>query len=387
MGCPSQYCINNTGFDYDDNYTSGGTYNSLPYYIGSTHGYVIFFSTSTNSWCLSNALGGVCLLSGKSPCTSSCPDLCNEIFSEGICPTPTPTPTTNCQTFNFDAIFDCLYEPTSTPTPTTSLTPTHTPTPTVTNFCSIVGIGASISGITPTPSVTPTLTPTKTPTITRPYNFSGTVTFTTGDTTIKCPSSKQFQDCYNGQMYYTTNAITNPSSGDITQFMIFKATVNGVSKCISYVGINNNVIGVDTITLTQGPIGLSNLGECALCVISPSPTPSPSITPSPTVTPTITPSSTIPSNQYYVLQRCFNENSYIIQTIAPLTTVPGKVIGNLITKECWKFISVNSSYPTLPLGSSATFVNGDYFPSTNVLVYSDIGNITACENCYLQTPV
>ena len=381
MSCPTQYCINNTGLGYDDNYTSGGTYNSNPYYVGSSSGYVIYFSISSNSWCLSNALGGTCLLSGKSPCTSVCPDLCDEIFFSGVCPTPTPSPTTNCDTFNFDAIFDCLYEPTPTPTPTSSLTPTPTPTPTVTNFCSIVGIGASITGVTPTPTSTLTPTPTKTPSVTRPFNFSGDVTFTPTDTTIKCPSSKQFQDCYNGEMYYTTNPIVNPSSGETTQFMIFKANVNGVSKCISYVGINNQVIGKDNITLVQGPIGLSNLGECALCVPDPIPSPTPSITPTNTVTPTITPSATLPPNQYYVLKKCFNEIQYIIQTIAPITTVPGNVIGNQITKECWEFMYVSSSYPTLPLGAVGTYINGNYFPNTGVTVFTNTESLSACENC------
>ena len=47
--------------------------------------------------------------------------------------------------------------------------------------------------------------------------------------------------------------------------MIFRATVNGVSKCISYLGQNTCNTGVNVITLDEGPIGYSNLGECDLC--------------------------------------------------------------------------------------------------------------------------
>jgi hypothetical protein len=111
----------------------------------------------------------------------------------------------------------------------------------------------------------------------------GDVSFTTLEGHIGCPSSKQFQDCVTGMMYYTTELVPTPSGETLTEFMIFKSYVDGVLKCISFVGINENIIGVNTIELVEGPTGYSNLGECVLCdvVSSPTPTPTPTMTPTP----------------------------------------------------------------------------------------------------------
>jgi hypothetical protein len=281
MSCSiTGYCIFDTGFSYDDNYVSGGTYDGNSYYTGETNGYFIYYSTGDTQWCLSSSLGGSCLLSGKSPCYEECPDLCDEYFFSGACPTPTPSPTPNvCEGFDFSAIFDCEYIPTPTPSPTPSITPTMTPTPSTSPLCSVVGADVFITGYTPTPTPTPTTTPTQTPEYTRPCNFSGDVYFNLIDSYIQCPLSKQFQDCYNGLMYYTTNIISNPTGGTVDENMIFYANVNGVNKCISYVGITYDVIGVDSITLVSGPIGYSNLGDCVLCL--------PSLTPTPTSSPCV----------------------------------------------------------------------------------------------------
>ena len=110
---------------------------------------------------------------------------------------------------------------------------------------------------------------------------------------INCPISKQFQDCFNGTMYYTTNNVTNPSGGNITEFMVFNALVDGLSKCISYVGTTTQISGVNNIILNSGPYGYSNLNGCSSCIPSPTstPTPTPSITPTNTSTPTPTPES------------------------------------------------------------------------------------------------
>ena len=278
--CPA-YCITNTGNAYDDNYTLDGNYDGYSYWISSSGTYFIYYNTIDKQWCLSDSLGGTCLLSGKSPCFSTCPDLCEEIFFSGSCPTTTTT-TAACINFDFDAIFDCMAEPTPSPTPTPSITPTMTVTPSSTNYCSIVGVDATIDTYSPTPTPTPTVTPSSSPIIIRPCNVLGDVSFTTLDGHIGCPSSKQFQDCVTGMMYYTTELVPTPSGGTLTEFMIFKAYVDDVLKCISFVGINDNIIGVNTIELVEGPTGYSNLGECVSCVVIPSPTP----TPTPTMTPT-----------------------------------------------------------------------------------------------------
>jgi len=136
------------------------------------------------------------------------------------------------------------------------------------------------------------MTPTSSGTIDRPCHFFGDVTFNTVNEEINCPISKQFQDCFNGTMYYTTNTLTNPSGGEITEFMVFNAIVDGLTKCISYVGITPIVSGVNNIILNSGPYGFSNLGGCSSCLPIPTPTPTPTKTSTPTPTPTKTPTPT-----------------------------------------------------------------------------------------------
>ena len=76
---------------YNGFYDLTGIYNSKAYYVGNgdTVGYVYY---NGNEWCLSSSLGGSCILKGASPCTSECPDISSNYFTEGDCPTPTPPP-------------------------------------------------------------------------------------------------------------------------------------------------------------------------------------------------------------------------------------------------------------------------------------------------------
>ena len=368
-GCSPTYCISDTGLGYDDNFFSAGTYNGDTYFSGVSTGNVIYFTTG-GTWCLSTILDGTCLLEGAFPCTSTCPDLCDEYVFSGACPTPTPTPTVNCSVLDFTAVFDCDYVPTPTPSPTNTVTPTSSPTPTPTNPCGGNAVNVTITGYTPTPTPTLTTTPTPTPNVTRPINILGNVSFNTINGEIKNPMSKQFQDCYTGEMYYTTNNLPLPSGGSINQFMIFKGDVNNVSKCISFVGYNLDVIGIDTIFLEDGPLGYSNLGQCNLCVPDVSPTPTPTITPSitPSTTPTPTPSM---ATGYYVFRQCGNPTEYIIQTLAIPTFTPGDVFKTIANDYCWEFMYYSSTYPTLPLGSTFTFITGSFFPSSGNTFFSD----------------
>ena len=356
------YCVNDTGLGYDDYFKYGGIHNSEPYWSGETNGYVIYYTTG-GTWCLSTILDGTCLLEGPDPCNSVCPDLCDTYVFSGACPTPTPTPTVNCSVLDFNAIFDCEVTPTPSITPTISTTPTMTPTPSPSDPCGGRAIDVTISGYTPTPTATSTPTPTPTPQITRPCSVSGTVVFNTIDGQLKSPSSKQFQDCYTGEMYYTTNSIPLPSGGTISQFMIFKASVNGNSKCISFLGYNLDTIGVDSISLVTGPLGYSNVGQCSLCVPDVSPTPTATVTPSvtPTMTPTPTPSMLL---GYYVYRQCGNPTEYVIQTLAIPTFTPNQVFKTIANDLCWEYMYYSSTYPTLPLGSTFTYVNGSFFPSS-----------------------
>lgn len=367
------YCVSDTGLGYDDYFKYAGTHNSEPYWSGETNGYVIFYSTG-GTWCLSTVLDGTCLLEGPYPCNSTCPDLCDDYVFSGACPTPTPSPTTNCSVLDFNAVFDCEYIPTPTPTPTSSVTPTPTPTPSASNPCSVIIVDVTITGYTPTPTATLSPTPTPTPAVTRPCNVIGTVSFNTVDGELKCPNSKQFQDCYNGEMYYTTDSIPLPSGGTIDQFMIFKALVNGNSKCISFLGYNMDVIGIDSISLIDGPLGYSNVGQCSLCVPDVSPTPTPTVTPSitPTMTPTPTPSM---ATGYYVYRQCGNSTEYIIQTVGYPTFTVGQVFKTIENNYCWEFMYYSATYPTLPLGSTFTFITGNFFPTSGNTFFDN------CETC------
>lgn len=305
MGCPgTTYCISNTGVplyndSYDDTFLN---YDGQHYFTGQTNGLVIYYSSGDTQWCLSNTLGGTCYLSGKSPCSTSCPDLCDELFTVGVCPTPTPSPTNNCSSLDFSVLFDCDLPPTPSVTPTMTVTPTVTVTPTSTSICPVPYIDATIYSVSPSPTPTPTLTPTPSMMIERDCTFSGAVTYDMINDDIVCPFSYEFQDCFDqGKKYYTFDTLENPlTGGEITQFMVFNAIVNGANKCIHYVGFNNQISGNDHITLLTGPYGYANLGDCIKCneINTPTPTPTPTVTPTlqpshtPTPTQTITPSIT-----------------------------------------------------------------------------------------------
>jgi len=368
------YCVNDTGLGYDDYFKYAGTHNSEPYWSGETGSYVIFYSTG-GTWCLSTVLDGACLLEGPYPCNSVCPDLCDDYVFSGACPTPTPSPTVNCSVLDFNAIFDCEVTPTPSITPTISSTPTSTPTPSASNPCGGSAIDVTIVGYTPTPTPTPTVTPSNTPEITRPCSVSGNVTFNTVLGLIECPSSKKFVDCVNGNLYYASNPIILPSGGTLSQLSVFKADVDGISRCVVYVGIDLTVNGMNIIELTDGPLGFD--ADCSVCIPdvtqTPTPTPTPSITP--TITPTPTPS---PAVGYYLFQRCSAPNEYVIQTLPGPTFVPNEVFSLTdypYTNECWKFISYSVSYPSLPLGSISSFLSGNSFQSFGVIYYTD------CEQC------
>jgi len=311
MSCSgSTYCFTNTGNNLiNDTYISGGTHNSNLYYTGVTNNLFIYYSTTNDEWCLSTVLDGSCLMSGDSPGPSQgCPDFSNFYFSEGLCPTPTPTPTSavDCSDLDFEALFDCDVTPEPSPTSTPTPTPTPTITPTSTDLCGGVDIIATIESITPTPSPTPTITPTTSSPVVRPCTFSGDVTFNVIDGDIVCPYSFEFQDCYNGATYLTTSQVSSPSGGELEDFDIFNADVNGERRCISFIKINLLEIGGDVINLISGPIGKSNEGDCIYCG------PSPSVTPTSTVTPTPTPTSTLPILGIQ-LEECCNGISFILE--------------------------------------------------------------------------
>ena len=304
LTCSPMYCIKDTKFVYDDTYVAilGSEYNGAGYWSGQSNGYVIYYSSADTQWCLSTTLGGSCLLSGKSPCTTTCPDLCEHFFYKGLCTSTTTTTTIDCSTFDFSAIFDCEVFPTTTTTTSTSTTTTTTSPPP--NPCSGVSISATISAYTTT--TTTFNSTTTTTTIYYPCNFSGDVTFNTIDIEIKCPISKEFKDCYDmgGTRYYTNDVLTNPMGGDIEVGMVFSALVDGDLKCISYVGINNDVSPINTITLVDGSFGTYPNG-CYVCNQSTTTT----TTIAPTTTTTTT--TTIPCYCYALVSSKSNTFTYV----------------------------------------------------------------------------
>jgi hypothetical protein len=400
--CTNEYCITNTGNDYDDTYTLDGTYDGYNYWLSNSGNYYIYYSTIELQWCLATSLGGFCLLSGKSPCFSTCPDLCEEYFFEGVCPTTTTT-TLACTTFDFEAIFDCLVEPTPSP----SVTPTHTPTPTPTpviNLCVDVSVDATINSYSPTPTPTPTITPSSSPIITRPCNVLGDVSFTTVDGQFDCPTSKQFQDCTNGMMYYTTNSVPTPSGDTLEEFMVFKAYIDGVLKCVSYVGVNNSIIGVNTIDLIDGPLGYSNLGGCFSCIVIPSstPTPTPTLTPTPSGVPCYCYElmSDLICNYTYVDCNGVSQSTDTIDTmpryVCSLTTPMGTSLNPFTITQLdicsdggcpplvCKCYSVSNGGPT---GKVSTGVSVIYYDCDNIQQILHVNNYSSTPKfCSLTTP-
>jgi hypothetical protein len=146
---------------------------------------------------------------------------------------------------------------------------------------------------------------------------------------------------------------------------------------VSYIGVNNDIIGINQMDLLAGPFGFSNLGDCLNCVITPTSTPTntPTQTPTQTPTPTVTsglpptPSPTVtptPCLTYYVFTDCTNNSNnssstlqVVVQTVpATPTTIVGNVLRNPTTGVCWKFIGSSLCSP------------GQFSPNTNVITWS-----------------
>jgi hypothetical protein len=277
---------------YNGNYESAGTYNSRIYYSGDGITSAVIYYTGS-FWCLSDTLGGTCLLRGSNPCYSQCPDISANDFSGGICPTPTPTGV-DCSIFDFNAYFDCDWEPLPTPTPSVacddvnfiidSIGVTPTPTPSG-NFCSGVGIDFSLSGFT---STTPTVTLTPSVTLTKTVSIGGSVTFEMLDETFSCVSAKVLTDCGTGEEFYTTDSLSFVGTPVLVGMTMF-VQVNGVDRCVIYSRDDNNLSSNSTLgTIVQ------IYSSCEYCSTIPTPTPTTTSTPTntPTSTAGITPSVT-----------------------------------------------------------------------------------------------
>ena len=411
---------------YNGNYTLTGYYNTRPYYVGdgSTVGYIYH---TGSYWCLSNSLGGSCLLQGSVPCYSNCPDISANYFAGGVCPTPTPTPI-NCNGFDFNAYFDCDWEPVPTPTPSVPCEDVNfdydfvgiTPTPTPTIDC-VVGISFSLSGYTP--AVTPTITVTPSITLTRTVDVAGQATFGIFDETFSCVSVKVLQDCSTGLELYTTDSLVYDGIPIVTGITIF-ATINGVLSCATYLRDDTNFSSNSTIdeifeiyadceyctivptptptitsspTQTQTPTNTTTPSQTPTSTITPSPSATvgttPPVTPSQTQTQTpsnsptqsMTPTPSVTPNYVYVFQSCSPISPNILPTQVIQTQPIGfsAIVGSIFkdsSNNCWTYNGrFDSTYIAPPTVISITY-SGDFFASSPNTLYP------SCQECQTIPP-
>jgi hypothetical protein len=391
----SAYCINTglgTYSQYDGIYSAVGVYNTYLYYTGDTTpvSYLYYFTSVTldNRWCLSTSLGGSCILFGRTPCLSDCPDLDEGYFNTGICPSPTPTMTPHCQ-LDFSSIFDCNVIPTPTPTPTVTTTTTPTPTVTQSSPCPVdADITINIFPPAASPTPTPTITPTSSGFCS---NVGGTITSNMLTGIISCDQVNKFELCRQSPndpvtYFYTSSSSYLPNGDSISANSIYTAYINGSPfvSCVTYIGLVANVGNESTVSLVNGPFN-----DCTICFPSPTPTPSPTITPTLTKTPTPTPTPTQtkanPFRKWYVYQRCTptldNKEVFVVDTVYPPSNVPsplnvGECFGattnitiNPIIYYCWSYVGNYIGTSTGVVQSGGTLYGG-------LTVVSGVGIVT-----------
>lgn len=267
MACSiSTYCVNTELEAYDGDYNYAGTYNGQDYFTGGS--YFIYYTLSdSNYWCLSNSLGGSCLQFGPMGSISTCPDLDESFFSSGSCPTVTTTTTSPCDVFDFNAIFDCLVPPTTTTT--TTIPPTTTTTTTLFDACKDVAMVVTLTAYTTTTTTLPVTTTTTTQ-VDRPCSFSGSVQFNIFDEYMRCGNTKLFKDCITGLEYFSSEVLLTPFGTSPIQNYVYKANINGVTSCVVFLGLVDNISGIDQVVLEE-ELGPELDGACLDCVPEPFP--------------------------------------------------------------------------------------------------------------------
>lgn len=364
------YCFNTTLSSltgYTGNYTEAGSYNSKPYYSGDSITTSFIYYTGTY-WCLSDSLGGSCLLQGAMPCYSNCPDISATDFTVGPCPSPTPLPV-DCTIFDFNAYFDCDWEPVPTPTPSipcddvdfdiTSFGVTPTPTPSG-DFCSGTALSFSLSGYTP---VVPTVTLTPSVTLTNTVPVGGQVTFNMLESTVSCVSVKVLIICETGVEVYTSDSLVYfglPITTGTT--MLALMTYPGSAKaqtCFTYVRDDEDFSSNTNV----GDI-LQVYENCNTCSILPTPIPTSTPTPTPTSTPTSTPTLT-PTN---------TATQTPTQTLVPLfcssSIVPPTIIGGITITDSSTGSVVDYPTPFTSCGSVTTPANSKYLGQSGPFTYT-----------------
>jgi hypothetical protein len=242
---------------YDGTYYSAPTtFNGRSYYTGDTA--FIYFTGTT--WCLSENLGGECIIVGKT-CNGPCPNFSEDFFTSGVCVTTTTT-VNPCNVFDFEAYFDCDVSTTTTTTIPCSATSVdvsfsaYTTTTTTVNPCLSVGGVITISGYTTTTTTIPTTTTTTT---SRDVPADGNVTFTLVDTIFICPGQTyQFQDCNTETNYYIEPS-TNFNPVDLLTNYAYLMTINEIEGCYTFIGVSS-ISPNATVTNID-----SWYGECTTC--------------------------------------------------------------------------------------------------------------------------
>jgi hypothetical protein len=415
---------------YSGNYTSSGIYLTKAYYVGDgTLPGVIYYTG--DYWCLASGStpGGTCLLQGASPCYSQCPDISANDFVGGICPTPTPTPI-DCNTFDFNAYFDCDWEPLPTPSPTIACDDVNfiidssfvTPTPTPTgDACNGTGLSFSMSGFTP--AVTPTVTLTPSVTLTRTVDVAGQAVFHMLDETFKCVSVKVLTDCQTNVEYYVNDNLVYNGIPIVTGITMF-ASINDVNVCATYTRDDSNFSANATV---DGIFEIYTI--CGDCSTLPTPTPTvtstPTNTPYPTLTktptntptPTLTPSPTstigstppptptqtqtgtptqTPTKTMTPTPSTTPSYVYVYESCGTIgkSTVPTQMIQTMMVSfvtevgvtfkdnsgECWSYKGRFLSTYIAPQNVNPITYNGDYFDEVAKVAYP------TCESCESLPP-
>jgi cell division septation protein DedD len=316
----SEYCVLTYFTEtelYDGTYYSGSTYLDRVVYSGDN---AVIYYTGTY-WCLSETLGGDCILHGPIPSYEICPDLCADFFSSGTCVTTTST-TNPCNVFDFEAYFDCDVSTTTTttiPCSATSINATfsaYTTTTTTANPC--IGVGGSISFSSYTTTTTTNATTTTT-TTNRGLPVSGDVTYTLVQTVFVCPGQTyEFQECNTNNVYYLEPSNTFVDVDLFTNY-VYDMTINGTQSCYTYIGVSTVSPNATSsivyswyeecstcqnypVTSTPTPTPTSTLTPTVTSTPTPTPTltPTKTQTPTPTLTPTLTPSNTYKPSAFFV---------------------------------------------------------------------------------------
>ena len=371
VDCPT-FCITNeysTLSGFTGNYKPAGSFNSKIYYTGATFGVVYFKGTE---WCLSQSLGGSCIITGKSPCFLEVPDFESSIIYSGYCVTPTPTKTTQAN-ISFDANFSCEIAPTTTPSITRTVTPTNTVTltPSVSTIYNNINLqlSAYTTNVTVTPSITPSITPTN------EVQILGSVTFNMLENRFSRNGGfKVLRDCGSGEYKYTAQDLI--FNGNPIQYGdVFKLISQGDIICVTYV--RDDTSGFNNLFIDQI---LSIESSCDSCLIYP--IPSVSFTPAPTITmtQTVTPTPSLSSNIVFVFESCgfitpSIKKTHLVQTYPYSSSINVGDVVKDFNLNCWVFLGYFSSNYI----SSGDFIslkyNGNYFNNYDSNIYIN------CQSC------